>query len=304
MQLVIYLLVYPLLWMISILPFPIFYKISDGVYLLLYDVIGYRKKMVLANLKRCFPEKSEEELLLIRKKFYKHMCDLFLEMIKSLTMSQEEMKRRAKFHNLELLDKYAEQNKSVILLCGHYANYEWVLSLGQHIQHDGFGIYSPLSNKYFDKLIKKTRKRQGGTLISMFETTKTVLRNYRDNHLALYGFVNDQSPQVSHARYWRPFFGTVVPVHTAAETLAKKFDLAIVFFCVKKVKRGFYETTIVDITDNPKEYPDFEITDMYTEMLEKEIRYKPEYYLWTHNRFKHRNKVPAEYQKENTSLNS
>ncbi|MEL4308358.1 lysophospholipid acyltransferase family protein [Joostella sp. CR20] len=297
MQLLIYLLVYPILWFISILPFPIFYKVSDFIYYLLYYIIGYRKKMVYENLKRCFPEKSEEEILGIRKRFYKHMADLFMEMIKTLSMSQEEMKKRAKFHNTELLDEYAKQNKSVALLCGHYANYEWVLSLGQHIQHDGFGIYAPLSNKYFDKLIKKTRKKHGGTLVSRYETARLVLKNYKEQHLSLYGFVNDQSPQVSHTRYWREFFGTVVPVHTAAETLAKKFDMAIVFFCVKKIKRGYYETTIVNITDNPKQYKDFEITDIYTKMLEEEIRRKPEYYLWTHNRFKHRNKVPAEFQK-------
>ncbi|QLE02657.1 lipid A biosynthesis acyltransferase [Galbibacter sp. BG1] len=297
MQLLVYILVYPLLWFISILPFPIFYKVSDAVYLLVYYVIGYRKEMVLKNLKLCFPEKSEDELLAIRKKFYKHMCDLFFEMIKSLNISEKQLNERVKFHNLELLDKYARENKSVILLCGHYANYEWVLSLSRHIKHEGFGIYAPLSNKYFNRLVKKTRRQQKGELITKSETPKTMLRNYKNNVLSLYGFVNDQSPMVHQARYWREFFGITVPVHTAAETFAKKFDHAVVFFCAKKVKRGYYETTIVDITDSPKDYPDYKITDIYTEMLEKEIRKQPEYYLWTHNRFKHRNKVPEEYLK-------
>ncbi|MDG3582075.1 lysophospholipid acyltransferase family protein [Galbibacter pacificus] len=292
MQLLIYLLTYPILWCISILPFPIFYKVSDGVFMLLYYVIGYRKKLVLKNLELCFPEKSEAELLVIRKKFYQHMCDLFLEMIKSLTMSRKEMDKRAVFHNLELLDKYAEENKSVALLCGHYANYEWVLSLGNHIKHNGYGIYSPLTNKYFDRLIKKTRKRNGGELVSRYNTAKFILKHQRENHLSLYGFVNDQSPQVQHTKYWREFFGVKVPVFTAAETLAKKFDMAVVFFCVKKVKRGYYETTIVNITDSSKDFPDYEITDIYWEYLEKEISNQPEYYLWTHNRFKHRDKAP------------
>lgn len=294
MQLFIYLLTYPILWMISKLPFVLLYKVSDFVYILLFHVIGYRKQLVLQNLRYCFPEKSQQELLDIRKKFYLHMCDLFLEMIKSMTMTREEMDKRAVFHNLELIDKYAEQNKSVVLLCGHYANYEWVLSLSNHIKHHGFGIYSPLSNKYFDRLIKRIRKKSGGELISRYQTARMVLKNQRSDHLSLYGFVNDQSPQLMHADYWREFFGVKVPVFTAAETLAKKFDMAVVFFCVKKVKRGYYETTIIDIAANSAAYPDYKITDIYWEMLEQEIKNQPEYYLWTHNRFKHKDKAPKE----------
>lgn len=294
MQLIIYLLTYPILWVISKLPFFLLYKVSDFLFIILFHLVGYRKKLVLKNLQLCFPEKSHQELLSIRKKFYLHMCDLFLEMIKSMTMSCEQMKKRAVFHNIELIDKYAQENKSVVLLCGHYANYEWVLSLSHHIKHQGFGIYSPLSNKYFDRLLKKIRRKNGGELVSRYQTARTVLKNHRDNRLSLYGFVNDQSPQVSHADYWREFFGVKVPVFTAAETLAKKFDMAIVFFCVKKVKRGYYETTIVDITANSAKFPDYQITDIYWEYLEKEIRNQPEYYLWTHNRFKHKDKAPKQ----------
>lgn len=292
MQLLVYLLTYPILWVISKLPFILLYKVSDFLYIIFFHVVGYRKKLVLKNLTLCFPEKSHQELLTIRKKFYRHMCDLFLEMIKSLSMSHEDMERHAVFHNVEVLDKYAEQNKSVVLLCGHYGNYEWVLSLANHIKHEGFGIYSPLSNKYFDRLIKRIRKKNGGELISRYQTARKVLKNHRENRLSIYGFVNDQSPQLVHSDYWREFFGVKVPVFTAAETLAKKFDMAVVFFCVKKVKRGYYETTIIDITSNSAKYPDYQITDIYWEYLEREIRNKPEYYLWTHNRFKHKDKAP------------
>lgn len=292
MQLLVYLLTYPILWVISKLPFVLLYKVSDFLYIIFFHVVGYRKKLVLKNLTLCFPEKSHGELLTIRKNFYRHMCDLFLEMIKSLSMSHKEMEQHAVFHNVEVLDKYAEQNKSVVLLCGHYGNYEWVLSLANYIKHDAFGIYSPLSNKYFDRLIKRIRKKNGGELISRYQTARKVLKNHRENRLSLYGFVNDQSPQLVHADYWREFFGVKVPVFTAAETLAKKFDMAVVFFCVKKVKRGYYETTIIDITSNSAKYPDYKITDIYWEYLEREIRNKPEYYLWTHNRFKHKDKAP------------
>ncbi|EKF54754.1 lipid A biosynthesis acyltransferase [Galbibacter marinus] len=294
MQLLAYLLIYPILWVISKLPFVLLYRVSDFLHIILFHVIGYRKKLVLKNLELCFPEKSHQELLTIRKNFYLHMCDLFLEMIKSLSMTPEQMAKHAVFHNLEVLDRYAEQNKSVVLLCGHYANYEWVLSLANQIEHEAFGIYSPLSNKYFDRLIKRIRKKNGGELVSRYQTARKVLKNHRDNRLSLYGFVNDQSPQLIHADYWREFFGVKVPVFTAAETLAKKFDMAVVFFCVKKVKRGYYETTIIDITSNSAKYPDYKITDIYWEYLEREIRNKPEYYLWTHNRFKHKDKAPKE----------
>ncbi|UNY98097.1 lysophospholipid acyltransferase family protein [Zhouia spongiae] len=292
MQLLTYLLVYPLLWMVSKLPFSVFYRVSDFMYLLLYRLIGYRKKVVRSNLRLAFPEKQPEEIKQIEKKFYHHLCDLFMEMIKSLTISKEEMQKRFRFKNIEVLRAFEEQNKSVVLLCGHYASYEWLMSLGYQIRHNGYAVYQPINNKYFDKLVKKIRTKHGAHLISRYETTKTILQKYKAGELALYGLAIDQSPMPSRARYWRKFFGIKVPVFVGAEKIAKSLNSPVIFMDIQKIKRGYYETSFTVISEQPKGLPDYEITDRFTQMLEAQIRKKPEYYLWTHKRFKHKDKAP------------
>ncbi|WP_038263636.1 lysophospholipid acyltransferase family protein [Zhouia amylolytica] len=292
MQLLVYLLIYPMLWFISKLPFPIFYKVSDFVYFIVYRLIGYRKKVVRGNLKLAFPDKNEIEIRIIEKKFYHHLCDLFLEMIKSLSISKEEMQKRFKFKNIEVLKAYENQNKSVVLLCGHYASYEWLMSLGYQIRHNGYAVYQPINNKYFDRLVKKIRTRHGAFLISRYDTTKTILQKYREGELALYGLAIDQSPMPSRAKYWREFFGIEVPVFVGAEKIAKGLNCPVLFLDIQKIKRGYYETSFSVISEEPKDLPDYEITDRFTELLEAQIKKKPEYYLWTHKRFKHKDKAP------------
>ncbi|UOB17430.1 lysophospholipid acyltransferase family protein [Abyssalbus ytuae] len=296
MQLVVYLIVFPFLWAISILPFKLFYLFSDFVYLIVYRLLGYRKKVVRNNLKLVFPEKSLQEIKHIEKKFYRHMCDLFLEMIKSLTISEKEIKKRFTLTNPEVLKKYGKQGKSSILICGHYASYEWATSLGYHIEHTGYAIYTPLANKYFDRLVKKIRMKHNAYLISRYDAVMEIKKHQDEKHLAMYGFASDQSPQLGKSHYWREFMGVKVPVFTGAEFLAKKLGLPVVFMDIQKIKRGYYQATFTTIADTPKEYPDYQITDIFTQMLEEQIRKKPEYYLWTHKRWKHKDKVPEKYK--------
>ena len=295
MQLLIYVIVLPLIWFISILPFRLFYLYSDFVRFWIYRVFGYRKKVVRKNIQLSFPEKSLEEIKAIEKKFYVHMCDLFLEMAKSLTISEKEIKSRFKFTNIELVKEFEKQNKSIIFVCGHYASYEWVISMGYHVNHQGFVIYTPLANKYFDRLVKKIRMNHNSSLIARHEAVTTMIQHKEEGLLAAYGMASDQSPQVHKAHYWREFMGVKVPVITGPEFLAKKLDYPVVFIDIQKPKRGYYEATFKLITDKPNEFPDYTITDQFTEMLESQIRTKPEHYLWTHKRFKHKNKVPAEF---------
>jgi KDO2-lipid IV(A) lauroyltransferase len=292
MQFLIYILIYPVLWGISLLPFSVFYKFSDAVCFLVYRVIGYRKKVVRNNLMLSFPEKSKNEIVEIEGKFYSHMCDLFLEMIKSLTISKKEIQKRFRFVNLDVIRHYEKENKNVILVCGHYASYEWMLSLGYFIKHKGFAIYTPLANKYFDRLVKKIRMRHDAFLLSRYNAVSEIKKHKEEGVLAMYGFASDQSPSAKRARYWRPFMGVTVPVFTGAEFIAKETDCTVIFLDIQKVKRGYYETTFKVIADNPQDYPDYEITDIFTDMLEAQIKAKPEFYLWTHKRFKHRNKAP------------
>ncbi|PQV47863.1 KDO2-lipid IV(A) lauroyltransferase [Jejuia pallidilutea] len=292
MQFLAYILVYPFLYLISILPFRLLYAVSDAVYVLLYYIIGYRKKVVIENLRLVFPEKSEAEIKNIRKKFYHHLCDMMLEAIKSITISKSEMQKRYTFTNVEEIHKLEKENRSIVLFMGHYASWEWIFILQTQIQHKGYAVYKQLSNRYFDKLVKRIRAKYNSYLITTKETFATLIEAKRNNELTLNGFAFDQSPKLNKAVYWQDFMGIHVPVHVGGEILAKRLDMATTLVKVKKVKRGYYEATFYDIIRNVNDYKDFDITKMALKRVEEQIREAPEFYLWTHKRWKHRDKAP------------
>lgn len=288
MQFLVYILAYPLLWLISILPFPIFYLFSDFVCFLVYRVIGYRKKVVRENLALTLPHLSDAERKVIEKKFYKHMCDMFLEMIKTMSMSPEEMERRFHVTNIDLVRDYAKRGKSVILVASHYASYEWLLTINPKLGFQGVAVYKKLANPYFDKLVRKIRSKYNTEMIETRKAIPTMAKNQREGVLSLYGLASDQSPKMERIFHSMKFMGVEVPVHTGAETLAKKYDLAVLFVEVKKVRRGYYEATFIPLADNPKDFENFKITEIYLKEVEKQILEAPEFYLWTHKRWKHR----------------
>ena len=288
MQFLIYILTFPFLWMVSILPFRIFYWFSDFVYIIVYYVVGYRKKIVKANLMLTLPHLSDKERLIIEKKSYRHMCDMFLEMIKTMTISVAEMNRRFVVTNIELVKEYEVKGKSTILLASHYASWEWLLSLNEKTSFKGIGVYKKIANTYFDKLIRDIRSKYNAELVETKNTIPLIAENQKKGVLSMYGLASDQSPKLNRAFHWDSFMGIEVPVHTGAEMLAKKYDLNVLFVKVKKLKRGFYEATFIPITDDPRSIPDFEITNIFLREVEKQIIEAPEYYFWTHKRWKHR----------------
>lgn len=288
MQFLVYILAYPLLWLISILPFPIFYLFSDFVCFLVYRVIGYRKKVVRENLALTLAHLSDAQRKVIEKKFYKHMCDMFLEMIKTMSMSPEEMERRFHVTNIDLVRDYAKKGKSVILVASHYASYEWLLTINPKLGFQGVAVYKRLANPYFDKLVRKIRSKYNTEMIETRKAIPTMAQNQRNGVLSLYGLASDQSPKMERIFHSMKFMGVEVPVHTGAETLAKKYDLAVLFVEVKKARRGYYEATFIPLADNPKDFENFKITEMYLKEVEKQILEAPEFYLWTHKRWKHR----------------
>jgi len=288
MQFLVYILAYPVLWLISILPFRIFYWFSDCVYFLVYYIIGYRKKVVRANLALALPHLNDAERKKVEKKFYQHMCDMFLETIKTMSISAEEMEKRFNVTNLDLILDYAKKGKSVILVASHYASYEWLLTINPKIGFQGVAVYKKLANPYFDKLVRKIRSKFHTELIETKKAIPLMAQNQRDGILSLYGLASDQSPKLDRIFHSSNFMGIEVPVHTGAEMLAKKYDLSVVFAKVKKAKRGYYEATFVSLADNPKDFEDFKITEKYLQEVEKQILEAPEYYLWTHKRWKHR----------------
>lgn len=290
MQFLVFILVYPFLWLISKLPFRIFYLVSDCLYVLVYYIIGYRKKVVRHNIAITLPLLTVETRLQIEKKSYRHLCDMLLETIKTMSISEKEMNKRFVFTNLELYQDLEKQKKSIALLCAHYASYEWVISMNKYITFEGFAIYKKINNHYFDKLVKDIRSRFKAILITTKETIPVIEKNISNNHLGIYGFASDQSPQESKAFHWTKFMGIETPVHTGAEMLTKRFDMNVIFLRVKKVKRGYYEATFETMFDNPKEVPNYQISDEFLKRVEKQIYEAPEFYLWTHKRWKHKRK--------------
>lgn len=292
MQFLAYILLYPLLWLISILPFKLLYLFSDALYVLIYHIVGYRKKVVTANLKLAFPNKTEQNIVAIQKKFYHHLCDMILEAVKSITISEDEMKRRYIFTNVEEIHALEKEGKSVILFMGHYASWEWIFILQKHINHKGYAVYKQLSNKYFDALVKRIRAKYDSHLITTKQTFPILVKAKQENQLTFNGFVFDQSPRINKALYWQNFMGVEVPVHVGAEILAKRLDMATLFLKVKKVKRGYYSATFMDIVKDPKTFNNYDITNAALKRVEEQIYEAPEYYLWTHKRWKHGGKKP------------
>lgn len=296
MQLLAFVLIYPFLWLISILPHRLFYGFSNVVFFFVFHVFGYRRKVVQENLNLVFPDKGKTEILTIEKKFFKHLCDTFLEMVKTMNLSKKAVAKKYNVVNPEVLLNI-EKERSIIILCAHYANWEWNVSINNYVNSKGYAVYQKVNNTYFDAFIRKVRARWNTTLINQSQTAKTVILNHKNNIRATYGMVSDQSPQAHKAQYWTDFMGIKVPIFTGGEALARKTGLAVVFLKVSKVKRGYYNAELIPIALNGKETKEHEITNTFLRLTEAQITEKPEYYLWTHKRWKHRNKKPASFAK-------
>lgn len=227
---------------------------------------------------------SENQIKEIEKKFYKHFSDISLESIKALGMNKEQMINRYEYQNIEVLRKIQEKKKNIILICGHYSNFEWLLSIGYNTLGNGYGIYTPMTNKYFDNLFQKIRIKHEAFLISRYKI-KDFMNNLDPKKYYLFGFAADQSPRKVGKSYINYFLGQKVPIFTGAERFSREFNLSVVFADITRVKRGFYKTTFTEILD--KKDSDYSITDQFMKLLESQIKRDPSQYFWTHNRFKH-----------------
>lgn len=295
MNFIVYIIAYPILWLISKLPFSVFYIFSDFFFVLLYHVVGYRRKAVRNNIRITMPHLSDKEVLAVEKESYKHLCDIFLEMIKTMTISEKELKKRFTFTNIDDILQIEKEGKSVMLFCAHYANWEWLIILDKFISFQGYAVYKELNNPYFDKMFVKIRSRFDTTLVEMRATIRTIRQNEVDKKHGIYAFISDQSPMVSDANYWQDFMGIEVPVFTGGEALCKKFGMVPMYLKVEYVKRGHYKATFVPLLnegENVKEIPNYELTNRFLQEVEKQIIEAPAYYFWTHKRWKHEGKKP------------
>jgi KDO2-lipid IV(A) lauroyltransferase len=284
------LLYYLVIIPISLLPFPLLYGFSDFLYVMIYHLIGYRKKVVLQNIRNSFPEKSEAEQVEICKKFYSHFCDLVVESLKTFTISQKQVAKRVICTNPEVIDKYYAQKRSVIIAGGHYNNWElFAVAVDELIKHDTVGIYTPLSNKFFDEKMRKTRSRYGLQMIA----TKEVKHFFETNtdKLTATIFGSDQSPSNPKSAHWMTFLNQDTGVLFGAEKFAKEYNYPVIYGRLNKVKRGHYTLDFVLVTDTPRETAHAEIIEKVTRLLEKDIQALPQYWLWTHRRWKHKRPV-------------
>ena len=290
MNAIIYYLSYPILFIISRLPFPLFYFLSDIICFILYRVIGYRKSVVRSNLKMAFPKYSLKKLSQIEKDFYTHLCDLFLEIIKSMGMNKDQMIQRFQVKNIELLKGFEKEKRSIFLVCGHYSSWEWMMSLGYHIEHKGYGIYRPIRNPYFNALVNQIRSKHNAYMIPQKSAIEIIKKKELKRELGIYGFASDQSPRPKSLTYWRNFLGIYVPVYNGAETLATELNIPVIFSEIKRLKRGYYSVEFHLLTSDPKSMKKNEITDVFTELLEAQIQEEPSQYFWIHKRFKYAKK--------------
>ena len=284
MHLLTYLISFPLIKFISLLPFRIIYKISDFISFLLHKVFKYRLKTVKRNLSLAFPNKSLKELDIIEKKFYSHFADISIESIKAYGMNETQMKERYTYDNIEVLKNIQKKNKNIILICGHYSNFEWLLSIGYKTKGNGYGIYTPMSNKYFERLFKKIRRKHKAFLISRYHINE-FMQNLDIDKYHLFGFAADQSPRKVGKSYINKFLGHKVPIFTGAERFSKDYNLAVVFADITRTGRGFYKTKFIEIVDQRE--TEYSITNQFLSLLEKQIYRDPSQYFWSHNRFKH-----------------
>ncbi|NJK95372.1 MAG: lysophospholipid acyltransferase family protein [Bacteroidales bacterium] len=281
-----YYLLYALSFLIAILPLRVLYIISDINYYIIFYIVRYRKETVFTNLKNSFPEKSETEIAQIAKKFYKHLCDLFVETIKQLQFTEEERRMRIKIQNPEILDNLYKEHKLILTAMGHFNNWEWISSLTRPPGFQIVSIYKTLHNKSFDRLMLKLRSISGSILVSTSQTFRYLNNWKKSDSRAFFCFISDQSPLKKDIHYWTKFLNQDTPIFVGIEKMAVKMNLPVCYFRLHKIKRGFYELEIIPITDNPAQLKPFEITEAHVRFLEEDINNQPECWLWSHRRWK------------------
>jgi KDO2-lipid IV(A) lauroyltransferase len=286
MSLILFYISIALWWLVALLPLKTLYFVADLLFLVTYYFPGYRKKTVMNNLRNAFPEKSDAEIKEISKKFYRHFSDVLIEILKMIHLSPEELAERIRVKNPDVLNDLYSRNRSVIAVVGHYNNWEWILGTKPYVPHYSMAIYKPLSNKYFNRFLIKNRSRYGVELISMRETLRKILHYKNLNKVTLCAFITDQSPVWEETQYWTTFLNQLTPVYLGIEKMAVKTGQAVVYLNVIKVARGRYEMEVINLFDNVDNVSPYEITNKHLAVLESYIREQPEYWLWTHRRWK------------------
>jgi Kdo2-lipid IVA lauroyltransferase/acyltransferase len=280
--------------LLSFLPIRILYILSDLIFLPVYYLIRYRRKVVFQNLRNAFPSKNEKELRAAEKKFYRHLVDVFFETIKIPGFSQNELNKRVTYRNLELLKKYHREGKSVVTMLGHYGNWEWHAGFSRWSPHKPMAVYKRLSSKNFDKWILTIRSRFGAELIPSGQIIRKLFRYRQEEKLVNCAFLADQSPQLHNTHHWQNFMNQETLVFLTAEKIARRFDIPVVYMKMEKLRRGYYRVEIKEITGDPSKQGMNAITETFFRLLEEQITQRPELWLWSHRRWRYNKQIWAE----------
>ena len=268
-------------------PFWLMYVLADVFYFIGYYIIGYRKKTVLTNLRNAFPEKTDKEIHYISQAFYHHLADLFFETIKAFQASEQTINKRFHYKNPEVMDELFDQGKSVALLSGHYANWEWTIAMPKLLKHQVNGIYRHMQNKQFDNYMKKVRSRFGGILIPSTTSLRAMIGFEQAGIVSSTYYLTDQTALVD-TKYWMMFLNQETAIFPGPEKIASRFKQAVVFMDIQKVRRGYYEVEFTKLFVDASQTKEFEITKAHTRFLEDIIHKRPEHWLWSHKRWKHK----------------
>lgn len=285
-----YKIVYYLLKLISFLPFWLLYLIGDFIYFIVYYVVKYRVAVVRDNIQRAFPQTSLTEKKNIEKNFFHHFSDMIIEMLKMMSMTDNEMLKRMQYINFENTLKHYEEGRSVILLTSHFGNWEWLSSYSLLLPNDKpvYQVYKKLSSDLSNKISYKSRKRFGAENVEMKELLKVVINLQNNSKLGMLGMISDQSPRRNPNLHFVDFLHQPTAVITGSEQIAKKFNFPVYYVSVQRVRRGYYTATFEPITTTPTETTAFEISEKYMQLLEKDILKQPDQWLWSHKRWKHK----------------
>jgi KDO2-lipid IV(A) lauroyltransferase len=293
----------PWIYLVAIIPFPLLYVFSDGIYFLVYHVVGYRKKVVRRNLRNAFPQKTEAEILRLERRYFRWFCDMMLESFKALTCSRKTLLKHCSMSPdaVALFNALHAQNRSAIAVMGHFGAWEWAgHCFTLSCRHQLSVIYQPLHNVYFDRLVSRMRSRFGVQLVNMRAINRHMF-SIHGNAPSVTTFLGDQSPQPERA-YWMQFLNQETGVFPGTERYACRFDLPVVYVAVKRIRRGYYTIEAELLSVHPSAEAPGTVTEAHTRLLEKDIQALPETWLWSHRRWKY--KRPAEVARRSFSFTS
>ncbi|TVR69313.1 MAG: lipid A biosynthesis acyltransferase [Marinilabiliales bacterium] len=291
MQTILFHIIYGFFRLLAMLPLRVLYFFSGIAYLTLYYITGYRRAVVAENLRNAFPERDKEEIVIIEKQYYRHMCDLIAETVYQSGMTAREVSARVRYTNPEIAGKYFEQGKDVAGLLGHCNNWEWLFGYPLIAPFRCVVIYRPIKNRVFDRIMLKLRSRFNAHLVPMKVAPRTIY-NYRQQGVqTITAFIADQSPPTGGTPQWHTFLNRDTAFFGGPEVIARKMKMAVIYLKMKKIKRGYYEFEFVPLADDASAVNEGEIIRSYVAELEKHIAEEPSHWLWSHRRWKHRREV-------------